>query len=475
MAVGNAARYTDPMSESPSCPGCQALLLRVAELEARLRQVEALLARNSSNSSTPPSANPPAAPAAPAKKPSGRKPGAQPGHQGHPRTRLPASRVSSVIAFVPKACAGCGEPLHAQKRPGDPEPTWHQVLELPEQPVAVTEYQGHARLCPCGAVTREPVPAAIRAEGFGPRLSACFSLLASWQHVSLRGLQDVSLAMLGAPVSMGALVRLREQMADALAGPCKQLAQEVADAPVKHVDETGWKEAGKRRWLWVAATATAAWFLVLLGRGRQALHDLLGGEPRGVVVSDRWSAYHRIPLERRQLCWAHLKRDFQAMAEATGKAKRAGENLLMLTERMFCLLRRVRDGTRTRAWLRKTLEASVRPDVVLWLKEGASSGHAATEGTCAHILKLEEALWTFARVEGVEPTNNEAERALRPAVVKRKKSFGSHSAEGAAWLGRMLSVTTTLRKRGLAVLDYLVEALRAFRSGETVPLIPPAR
>jgi hypothetical protein len=239
--------YTDAMSEAPSCPGCQALLLEIQRLQQRIAALETTLARNSSNSSTPPSANPPSAPAPSPKKRSGRKRGGQPGHKGHRRSRLPAGRVSSVVAFVPKACAACSAPLPAEARPGDPEPDWHQVLELPEQPVAVTEHQGHARLCPCGAVTREPIPAAIRAEAFGPRLSASFSLLASWQHVSVRGLQDVALAMLESPALPETLGRLQDQMGQALAAPCEALAREVADAPVKQVDETGWKKAAAAR------------------------------------------------------------------------------------------------------------------------------------------------------------------------------------------------------------------------------------
>jgi transposase len=445
---------------------------RIEQLEALVAGLQARLSQDSSNSHKPPSANPPSAPAPAKKKPTGRKPGGQPGHPGHRRQRLPASSVSQVVPFVPKACSCCGLPLHAEAQPGDPQPTWHQAVELPERPVVVTEFQGHGRRCPCGTVTWEPIPDAIRAESIGPRLAAALNLLASWQHVSLRGLEDVCLAISGCEVSLGTLSRLREQMSLALAAPCETLAQEVADAPVKHIDETGWKNAGQREWVWAAVTIHAAFFLIRPGRGRDSLRALLGGPPRGIVVSDRWSAYSGIPLERRQLCWAHLKRDFKGMAEATGKARRAGENLLMLTEQMFWLLRRVRDGTRKRAWFRRMVERTIRPDVKLWLEEGKSSGHAPTAGKCAEILKLEEALWTFARVEGVEPTNNEAERALRPVVLKRKKSFGSHSAWGGTWLGRMMSICVTLRKRGLAVFDYLAGALKAFRAGQPIAVIP---
>jgi transposase len=446
---------------------------RIALLEERVALLEARTAQDSSNSHKPPSSDPPSAPALAKKKPTGRKPGGQPGHKGHRRQRLPASLVCQVVPFVPKACSCCGGPLHAEARPGDPEPAWHQVAELPQRPVVVTEYQGCGRRCPCGAVTWEAIPASLRAESFGPRLAAALNLLAARQHVSERGLEDVCRDLFGLDVSLGTLSRLRRQMSRALAAPCDVLTREVADAPVKHVDETGWKQAGDRRWVWAAVTAHAAIFLIRPGRGRDSLHALLGGLPRGIVVSDRWSAYSGIPLARRQVCWAHLKRDFKGMAEAAHpKARRAGENLLMLTEQVFWLLREVRDGTGTRARFLDMAEKAIRPDIKLWLEEGASSGHAPTAGKCASILEVEEALWTFARVEGVEPTNNEAERAIRPAVVKRKKSFGSHSAWGAEWLARMMGVCATLLKRGQDVMGYLVEALTAYRAGLPAPLIP---
>lgn len=473
MAGRRAGGYTVVMSESPACPNCLLLLERIALLEARIGQLEALLGRNSSNSSTPPSADPPSAPPPAKKKPSGRKPGGQPGHPGHSRQRLPADRVDHTVRLIPDRCGGCGHALPAGSRPGDPEPAWHQVLELPPVAVVVTEFQGHARSCPCcGEVTRHPIPDDIRRDAFGPRLAAALSYLGGCQHVGARGLEEVAGTLLGVPISLGSIIRLQSQMSQALETPCARLAEEVRDAPVKHVDETGWKLGKARRWLWAAVTATAAYFLIHPRRGKEALHALLGGEPQGVVVSDRWSAYQGIPLDRRQVCWAHLKRDFQAMAEAGGKAAEVGQGLLTLVGLLFAFWRRVRDGTRQRPWFARMVRRHVRPEVREYLEEGSSCGHGPTEGTCAKILELEGSLWTFARVEGVEPTNNAAERAVRPAVIRRKKSFGSASEAGEAWIGRLLSVTQTLRKRGRAVLGYLTEALRAWRHGLPVPPIP---
>lgn len=446
---------------------------RIAALEARVQQLEAQLARNSSNSSRPPSADPPSAPAPVAKKRAKRKRGGQKGHKGHSRERIPADQVTHIIPLVPDKCTGCDSPLPQQPQPNDPLPTWHQVVELPRRPVVVTEYQGHFRTCPCcHEVTHQPIPAEIKADAFGPRLAAGLNLLAACQHVSVRGLQEATQTLLGVDVSTGTLVRLQTQMSQAIEAPTATLAAEVKQAPVKHLDETGWSNAGSRRWLWVAVTSTAVYFLIHLGRGRDALRQLLDGEPLGVIVSDRWSAYSGVPLGRRQVCWAHLKRDFKAISEAPGKAGLIGQELLTQVTLLFQFWRMFRAGKRQRRWLQRQVEELIRSEVQRLLEAGKECGHAPTESKCAGIEGVEEAMWTFAYEEGVEPTNNAAERALRPAVVRRKKSFGSASEAGEVWLGRLLSVTQTLKKRGLAVLEYLTDALGTFRAGLVAPPFP---
>jgi transposase len=470
------------MSE-PACAGCRERDALIAELRQQLEQLqrrvsdlEARLGQNSSNSSVPPSANPPSAPVPVVKEPTGRKRGGQPGHRGHSRQRLPASRVDHTVAIVPGRCDRCSAELPADPSPGDPEPTWHQLAELPRAAAVVTEFQGHARTCPCcGEVTRAAIPAEIRAVSFGPRLAAALSYLSGCQHVSARGLEEVAEVLLGVPVSLGAVMSMQQQMSAALEQPHQRLGEEASSAPSKNVDETGWKQGGQKRWLWVAVTATAVYFMVHLRRGAEALKGLLGEGVPGVITSDRWSAYHCVPVGRRQLCWAHLKRDFQAMAEAgDGEAAEVGRGLLELTKELFDAWYLVRDGTRTRLWLQEQIGEGLRPRARELLRRGTWCAHAASAGTCASVLKLEEALWTFARAEGVEPTNNEAERALRGAVIKRKKSFGNDSASGCEYVARLLSVAQTLRKRGASVLDYLTQALDAHRHGLPAPELPPA-
>jgi transposase len=463
------------MSEpAPACPRCAELLRRIAQLEQTVRDLEARLGQNASNSSLPPSANPPAAPKPVVKKPTGKQTGGQPGHPGLSRLRLPPQRVTHTIPLLPSHCERCRTPLSAQAGPEDPEPSWHQFAELPRLAAVVTEFQGHARTCACcGHVTRERIPAAIRAHAFGPRLAAALGYLSGHQHLSQRGLEEAAEALFEVPVSLGSVNTLQDELSQALAAPHQEIAAAVQQAEVKHVDETGWKQAGRKRWLWAAVSAGAVYFLVQVDRGAKALRGLLGAALGGVICSDRWSAYQAVPLARRQICWAHLKRDFQAMVDRGGPAAALGEELLLHTDVLFELWYKVRDGTRRRRWLRRQVEGWLRADVRLLLERGAGGACAATAGTCAKILEVEEALWTFTRVDGLEPTNNAAERALRPAVLRRKRSFGNHSAAGCQYVSRLLSVAQTLKRQGRSVLEYLQQALEAHRHGLPIPSIFP--
>jgi transposase len=452
------------------CQGCRELQRRVAELEALVRGLQARLGQNSSNSSLPPSADPPSAPAPVVKKPTGRKPGGQPGHPPALRICLPADRVNYLRVLVPTHCRRCQAPLPAEAGPDDPEPTWHQVAELPRQPVEITEYQGHARTCPrCGALSHAAIPATIKAHSIGARLNAALIFLVGRGHLSKRAVEDVAGTVLGAPVALGTVSRLEGQVSEALAPAHAEAAEAVRGAAVKHVDETGWKEAGRPRWLWAAVTGTVALFVVHAGRGAAGLTALLGESLTGIFCTDRWRVYERLPAGRRQLCWAHLRRDFQAMVDRGGKGAAVGADLLALTGVLFGWWYKVRDGTRTRRWLQRRIERDVRPDVVAELRRGSGCGCAQTAATCRELLAWEAALWTFAYHEEVEPTNNRAERALRPAVLWRKRSFGCHSEEGCRFVERLLTVVQTLRLQGRDVLDYLQAALTAHRNGLPAP------
>jgi transposase len=462
--------------DAPTCPGCQQrdviiaeLRQRLAALEERIQQLEAQAGRNASNSSIPPSANPLDAPKPVAKKPTGRSSGAQPGHPPYLRRRLPRERVQHIHDFIPRQCQRCHEPLPALPAPEDPEPTWHQVAELPKLAAEITEYRGHFRTCSCcGTRNHAAIPADIKAHSVGPRLAATLSYFHGRHHLSQRGLEETAEDVFDVPLSLGTVGHLAEQASAALAAAHDEALRAVRAAEVQNVDETGWKLAGKRCWLWAAATATVAVFVLHARRSAAGLTALLGNVLTGVIGSDRWSVYQRVAADHWQICWAHLKRDFQAMVDRHNGGAAIGSDLLLLSDVLFGWWHRVRDGTLSRRTLQRYV-ASLREDFLAVLEQGCACACAKTAATCRELLAVEESLWTFTRVEGVEPTNNHIERMLRLAVLWRKKSFGSQSASGCRLVERLLTVVQTRRLQGRSVMDYLYEALVAHRAGLPAP------
>jgi transposase len=382
---------------------------------------------------------------------------------------LPPDRVTHTVTFVPTHCEHCHNPLPAKPGPDDPEPTRFQMADLPPVRAEVTEYQGHARCCPaCSKVTRQAIPAEFCQHSIGPGLAAATSYLAGCHQVSKRGLEEIVETLFEVPVALGTISNLEQEMSQALAAAHAEAVAAVRQAPAKHADETGWKKQGRKCWLWVAATAQVAAFVVHAGRGLAGLAVLLGADIIGIVISDRWGAYRHLPVHRRQLCWAHLRRDFQALVDLGGKAKPYGEELLAFTEDVFHWWYRVRDGTMKRSTMRTYIEEQ-RPWLRDLLARGRAGGCAKTAALCKQLQELEPALWTFVRCEGVEPTNNHAERVLRKAVLWRKKAFGCVSDDGCRFVERILTVVQTLRLQRHSVWKFLQESLHAYRSGQAAP------
>jgi len=463
-----------------TCPGClerdariAALERRVAELEALARDLTARLGANAANSSLPPSANPPQAPKPVVKTPTGKKPGAQPGHPAHLKKRLPPQRLRRIIPFVPGRCQRCQEPLPPNPGRDDPEPTWHQVAELPETAALITEYQGHFRTCPCcGTLNHAAIPADLKASSVGPRLAAALAYFAGCHHVSKRGLEEIAEAVFEVPLALGTVSHLEAQMSAALAAPHAEALQAVRQAAVKHVDETGWKQAGQKRWLWLAATTRLAVFLIHARRGFQALRALLGGGVLGYLCSDRWSVYDKWPVWQRQICWAHLKRDFQKLVDRGGPAATLGAALLQIERRVFEEWHLFRGGTFGRRALQNHLDGEARQFERL-LQRGCRCADTKAAAFCANVLALLPAVWRFVVTEGIEPTNNHAERLLRRGVLWRKNAFGCHSAEGCRFVERILTAVQTLRLQGRPVLRYLHDALVAHRNSLPAPSLLP--
>jgi transposase len=455
------------------CPNCEELKRRVAQLEALVRDLQERLGANAANSSLPPSANPPGAPKPVTKPPTGKKRGAQPGHPPLLRQRLPAARVQHAVVFAPIYCDRCHEPLPVLAGPDDPQPSWHQVAELPALAAEVTEYQGHYRTCSCcGKLNHAPIPKDLKAHSIGPRLAATLVYLAGRHHLSHRGLEELAQDVFEVPLALGSVTHLQQQLSAALEPAHAQALAAVRAAPIKNVDETSWKLAGKLCWLWLAATTSVAAFVIHGRRGATGLAALLGERVQGLVCSDRWSAYGRLSPYCRQVCWAHLKRDFQKLVDRGGRAARIGQGLQQVTRQVFQEWHLFRGGGCERAALQERLDGPAR-QLERWLHNGRCCADEKTATFCSNVLELLPAVWRFVVTDGVEPTNNHAERLLRRGVLWRKHAFGSGSVAGCRFVERLLTVVQTRRLQGRSVLSYLYEALVAHRNNLPAPSLLP--
>jgi transposase len=334
--------------DGSSCAGCRERDARIAKLEAEVADLHktvtdltARLGTNATNSSIPPSANPLHAPKPVKKKKSKKRRGGQKGHSPHLRQLLPLERVSKVVPFVPRQCENCDAPLPAEAQPNDAPPNRFQTIELRPVVTDVIEYQGHARICDCcGHVTKAVIPAGIRAHSIGPRLTATLSYFTGCHGMSKRAVEETSEAIFQAPVALGTVCNLEQEMSEALAAPHAEAVQTVREADVKGIDETSWKKAGKKCWLWAAATATVAAFVIHGKRSAAGFRALLGEALIGIIWSDRWSVYNAIPENRRQVCWAHLKRDFQKIVDGDGPSVWVGKRGRRQGNRIFGSLKK---------------------------------------------------------------------------------------------------------------------------------------
>jgi transposase len=440
--------------------------------ERRIRDLEARLGMNSRNSSKPPSSDPPHAKGRKKKSRRGR-PGGRSGHPGTGRELLSEERVDAVVEYRPEQCRRCGLSLAATPPSGEPG-RW-QVIELPPVRAHVTEHRTLCCVCSgCGTKTRGQMPTAVQRSHFGPRLVAFGAMLTSRFRLSRRQLRELLSDLLDVPPpSLGSTQAFREEVSDALLAPYQQIRDAVRASEIAWVDETGWSLRGLSRWTWAAVTREATLFRIGRNRSTRSRELLLGRAFGGVLTSDRWRAYDSHPLERRQLCWAHLKRNLQGIADAGGPGAHLGLWGVREAERLFRMWHRHQQGDLSRTELRRAM-VPVRMRFHRLLRCATASADKRARAFGRDLLRLWPALWTFLEVKGVEPTNNRAEQALRAPVIRRKLCFGSQSGSGLRATERLLSVTQTCRQHGRNLLRYLTEAVTAHRQGSAPPALLPA-
>lgn len=441
------------------------------ELYARIDALEATIARltrNSSNSSRPPSSNPPGNPAqkkklANRKK---RKRGGQPGHKGKRREFLQPDEVKHL---VPASCSKCKADFVER----DANPARHQQIDVPPVKPIVTDYFCHTLKCrTCGHKQSAALPDTLATGAFGPNICAVAGLLSGRYRLSKRLICEMMQDVFGVSMALGSVSNIEQRLSSALVTPVVEAAAFVRAQKVVHADETGWTEDKRKAWMWVVACATVAVFTVDVSRGSDVARRLIGDSEDIILVSDRWGGYAWLDATQRQLCWSHLLRDFQSWIDDDRQGAVYGKHLTTRVGRIFALWRAMKRGEISRETLRKKMQKH-QIMVGTYLDEASICGDSRTEAMAKRMLKLESALWTFIHREGVDPTNNYAERLIRPAVIWRKVSFGTDSAAGSRFVERMLTVVSTLRLQSRNVLEYVRDVLIASgKSAQNASLLP---
>ena len=445
------------------------LVAENAALRARVADLEAKLGQNSSNSGKPPSSDPPST--TPASKPaSGKSRGGQPGHAPKKRNWLPRERVTKLTEERPASCACCGS---KQLVAADVEPRRHQHIDMPKPALDVHEVRMHAGDCAdCGARTWAGLPKGTPAHMLGPNISAFIALLIAFR-VSRRDVQTILADVFDLPVSLGALSDHEARISNALERSYDEAVEYARSRRVKHLDGSNWHVAGQLRGLWTIATALVSVFFIVPD-GKTETVAALVDSARGFLVTDRGSQFSFWAMEKRQICWAHLIRKWVAYSEKTDpRAKALGEHLLLFTQLMFRHWHDFRERRLTRAELAQNM-VMVEIAILGLLEKGAALGVRGVSGSCSDVLAHREALFTFVRVAGIEPTNNNAERALRPFVIWRKTSYGSQSERGCRFSERLMTAAQTLRKQERSLFRFLVQVCSAPRRGHATPSLLPA-
>jgi transposase len=470
----------------------------VQRLWEELQRLREQVGKTSQNSSKPPSSDPPSAPKRAAKAHTGRHAGGQPCHADTNRALVPADQLKRPpIPCHPATCHHCGHALSAADCPAPPHR--HQVIDIPPVVADIIEYQLYTATCPCcGQDTPAALPAGVPAGGYGPVVTAMVTTLTGLYHLSKRAVSDLLGTFFQVPISEATVQHQEQTMSAALQAPWQEVHAAVQAADAAHLDETGWyqqrdpdppaaeAEASAspapapaappdklhKAWLWVAVCQGAILFLIRRSRGRQVVKELLGPLFAGILITDRWHAYNWVATARRQLCWAHLLRDFTAISERSGVAHQIGTAILAQADAMFALWFRVRDGTLPRPDFQQAM-VPIQATVSALLKEGAATASKPTSTTCQWLVEHEAALWTFVRIADIDPTNNRAEQAIRAAVIWRKLCFGTQTSAGSRYVERVLTVVATCRLQQRPVLAYLTAVATAVYAGNPTPTLLP--
>jgi transposase len=458
--LGTEAGLPQTLSECHALIAKQALLLN--QLQEQVVLLQERIKLDSNNSSKPPSSDGPGRGNRAQRRASQRKRGAQPGHKGSARALLDETQVDRVIDCKPVDVCECGAAVEVLAD----EPQRHQVFDVPPIQPQVHEYRRYAGRCTgCGKAHRAALPAGVPSGQIGPRALALIGTLGTHYHLTQLKTRDLLARVLGVDFSIGAISQAHGKVALALAESVEQASEYVQQAPCKHLDETRYPREGAGNWAWAVVTPKVALYSLLPSRARYVAQGLIGEQPIGTVVSDRYAVYDFVDAAQRQVCWAHLLRDFNRIGQRKGEAGRIGRGLLGAGYVLF----RWREQGRSA----EQFEPLQRRIKRLLTRGSSQTPCARTAKTCANLLKLDGALWTFVGQEDIPPTNNEAERALRALVLKRKISGPTRSRRGDEFIARGFSVYESCRRQRRDLWNFMHEAVLAWIDKSAPPSLVP--
>jgi transposase len=443
------------------------LILKNEELSFENKTLKDQAKNNSSNTSLPPSKD--LYKRINKKKKSDKKRGGQLGHQGAFRPFVDASKVTEIVKCMPQKTCECGGEIKVRKRK---KPTRHQVFELPKIKPIITEYQQFKGVCTCCEKRSQGhLPKGVPANILGPRAMAFVAQSSTLYHLTKSQIRMMLKDSLGIEVAISTISNVEKKVSGYFENIYNELEKKVRQSSHLHIDETGHKNQGKRGFAWCFVNDELLYLKLAMSRGAKVLTSVIGENFKGKITTDRYSAYGIIDAENRQICWAHLLRDFKKFAHSLHmEVANIGESLVKNTERMFKLLKELKFGIVRREDFNLEME-DIKKTIEILLYEGSlRKKYKNFGGACANILKLKDALWNFLDDPNLEPTNNLAERSIRSFVIKRKISFGTWSDDGDRFLERLMSVIPMIIKSGKSVLETIAAIIKDCLAGKSVSL-----
>jgi len=435
----------------------------IIELKKENDSLREQLNNNSSNSSLPPSRDFKKKKTVKAK--SGRNRGGQPGHKAWQRTKVPPEKVDQVVDCMPPESCACGGSVSLRDNA-----EIHQVFEIPAAKYEVTEYRIYRGCCrDCQRQHHGELPAGVSRKGFGTRTQAMISLLTSKYRLSKRLVHSWFRDVYQMPICLGSISNVENTVSQSLKPVHEEIFRAVQAEKVVNVDETGFRECNRSGWAWLAGSARYTCFLLNRSRGKKIAKGLIGNYQGRIIVTDRYPAYGYLPDRNHQICWAHLKRDFQKISERSGKAGQIGRRLMRNYEQLFGFWKTAYEGQPVLLKKQKKRLRYLKNRMLKGLAAGTCCEHKKTARTCNNILEYQGSLWHFFETGDVPPTNNHAERQLRPLVISKKLSFGTQSDRGSRFIERIFTVVTTCKQQGRDALSFVIEALQQYFPGNAAP------